>query len=67
MNSSENNAEIEYFKEFKFDEFSHGFVVDIHDACALEKLMSRLEKLILELLDLEDEAPEQKGLPANCV
>jgi exosome complex RNA-binding protein Rrp4 len=53
MNSPENNnVEIEYFKEFKLDEFRNGFVVDIHDADALEKLISRLEKLILELLDL---------------
>jgi hypothetical protein len=68
MNSSENNAEIEYFKEFKFDGFRNGFVVDIHDADGLEKLMSRLEKLILELLDSQDEAKNlQKGFPRNCM
>jgi hypothetical protein len=56
MNSPENNnTEIEYFKEFKFDEFRNGFIVDIHDADAIEKLMSRLEKLILGLLNLEDD------------
>jgi vacuolar-type H+-ATPase subunit I/STV1 len=69
MNSLENNVEIEYFKEFKFDEFQNGFIVDIHKADALEKLMSRLEKLILELLDLQDEASlleSSDGFPRNC-
>jgi hypothetical protein len=65
MNSLENNnVEIEYFKEFKFNEFRNGFIVDIHDADALEKLMPRLEKLILGLLDLEDVAGESlQGFP----